>query len=331
MRRPSTGCAFETSSTTSFRKKRSVLRRDPHLVVARVRAGDDHAVRVGDVHPSVDDRLAVRRGAVHRDEQRRRLVRGDALGDVERVSPLLAARHDRAGLDRGAAGGRCGEAEREESGSGDEARPARLPAHHLWYAGCPGLTATKVPRHVAVTLPFASSVGVDDGAILAPTPTTARGQVDRRVERRRALQNDVEVGRNRTGRSLQPRLSHEMVEAAVQLLWQSSSAPQMPPLRIPSNAWWCGSGLPVADHLVPGDVALDPQPLLVGGPAPEAAVARRIRVLEAGVRFLSHPLGVRSPIAPSGSLSSPASVHLDFGDLPASSRRRRCWRAPPPA
>jgi hypothetical protein len=38
---------------------------------------------------------------------------------------------------------------------------------------------------------------------------------------------------------------------------------------------------PLRDDLVPLDAALDPQPFLVGRPAPEAAVVRRVGVLKA--------------------------------------------------
>ena len=56
---------------------------------------------------------------------------------------------------------------------------------------------------------------------------------------------------------------------AAQLLWQSSSAPQMPPLRTSSNAAWCGSGDQVQTSSSPSSKLRMRSPLSLAGPQPK--------------------------------------------------------------
>jgi hypothetical protein len=57
--------------------------------------------------------------------------------------------------------------------------------------------------------------------------------------------------------------------AAVQLLWQSSSAPTMPPFSMPGNAWWCGSGCQSATTSSPSAKLRTCRPRSLAGPQPK--------------------------------------------------------------
>ena len=79
-----------------------------------------------------------------------------------------------------------------------------------------------------------SQFGVDDDAVAVdldrPCP-----QADGPIGRCRASQADGVVGRHATRRTVEP-ASRIRCIAAVQLAWQSSKVPMMPPLRTPSKA-----------------------------------------------------------------------------------------------
>jgi hypothetical protein len=53
------------------------------------------------------------------------------------------------------------------------------------------------------------------------------------------------------------------------LLWQSSSAPAIPPFRIPSNAWWCGWGRHSETTSSPSTKLLIRSPFSFAGPHPK--------------------------------------------------------------
>ena len=75
-------------------------------------------------------------------------------------------------------------------------------------------------------------------------------------------------------------------QAAVQLLWQSSNEPIMPPLSIPGNASCSGCGFqsattgPVEFAASLGAISLDPESLGICRAAAEAAAMGRVFVLK---------------------------------------------------
>ena len=91
---------------------------------------------------------------------------------------------------------------------------------------------------------------------------------------RRPLQLDRVVGGDRARRRRRAPACVIRWCAAVQLLWQSSSAPMMPPLSMPGNASWCGSGVQSATTSSPSTKLRMRRPLLVGGAAAEADALR---------------------------------------------------------
>src|SRR5213082_2985768 len=105
--------------------------------------------------------------------------------------------------------------------------------YHRWYAGCPSFTATKVPRQVSVIFPFDS---ID-------ASTTARSSVAS-TTCARMRSGAIGVGRFRKTWKSEVTVHGGVVEplrsisttVAAQLLWQSSSAPMMPPFRTLSKA-----------------------------------------------------------------------------------------------
>ncbi len=100
----------------------------------------------------------------------------------------------------------------------------------------------KVPVQRAVTLPS----HVISDSIVARLPSSAAtravslsGRSDGVGRRSLTWKSAVTVHGNSADGS-----AWWMPQAAVQLQWQSSSAPMIPPLSTPGNAWWCSSGGP---------------------------------------------------------------------------------------
>jgi len=114
------------------------------------------------------------------------------------------------------------------------------PYPHRCQAGCPSVTATKTPRQVAQTFPpaISSASTTHFGSLSSLTRATSRTG-PRGVGRRSFTWNDAVTVQEA---SLAPRPTM-MAQAAVQLLWQSSRVPMIPPLRMPGKAWWCSSGV----------------------------------------------------------------------------------------
>jgi len=132
------------------------------------------------------------------------------------------------------------------------------------------LTATKVPLQVAQTLPFASSVA----------SITARSSPSSTARARSLSTASLGVGRLSTtwksavtvqGGAFEPdrRIS---AEVAVQLLWQSSNAPMIPPFTTPGNASWCFFTRYSATHSSPWSKLFSCSPCAFAGPHPKQVV-----------------------------------------------------------
>jgi hypothetical protein len=129
------------------------------------------------------------------------------------------------------------------------------------------LTATNTPRQVAVTSPPAESAP-SIVALRSPSSTTLAS---------RCTSPSVGVGLSMRmvysavtvhgGRS-SPRCRIRAM-AAVQLQWQSSSVPMMPPLRTPGKASWCGPGRQVATSASPASKLRTCSPPGLAGPQPK--------------------------------------------------------------
>jgi hypothetical protein len=123
---------------------------------------------------------------------------------------------------------------------------------------------------VAVTLPPAS----------ISASTTARSPLDSTTFARRWIGTSVGVGRlSLTWNSavtvhggVEAPLARIRCHAAVQLLWQSRSAPTMPPLSIPGNASWCFSARHSATTTSPSTKLLMRRPFALAGPQPKHAL-----------------------------------------------------------
>ena len=217
----------------------------------------DHEDRLRLVEPAVlEHELLHDRGLLGADVEVG--VRGAAhhVGEAREEARLLV-RHrleagddlaDRGGLGVGpgrgqrAGGGRRGRPPCGDCGSGPRNRwktPMNASYQRSW-AGWPGLTATKVPRPVAVTMP-ADEISTSTVARSSPDSATRARSVTGRSDgvgcRRRIANSRVTV----VGGLSRPR-TRIRCHAAVQFAWQSRSVPRMPPLTTPSNASWSRSG-----------------------------------------------------------------------------------------
>ena len=104
--------------------------------------------------------------------------------------------------------------------------------------------------------------------------------MERDVHRGRPLQGDVELGGHGARRLRGARLVHQVVRrgpVAVAVEQRSGD----PAVQNPVERLVVPLRPPFRDDFVPFDAALDPEAHLVRGPAPEAAVLRRVPVLQA--------------------------------------------------
>src|SRR5574341_1261203 len=147
---------------------------------------------------------------------------------------------------------------------GQQCRAQPAPCYHRWYAGCPGFTATKVPRQVAQTWsPPNSSASTTTLLSLDSTTraTNRTGPVLGVGLSSFTWKSDVTV----LGGCWSPSRVIRC-QAAVQLEWQSNKVPTMPPLSTPAKASWWGSGRHSATTRSPSAKLRMCSPLGLAGP-----------------------------------------------------------------
>ena len=123
------------------------------------------------------------------------------------------------------------------------------------------------PRHVAVTAPPDSSVASTTARSADDSTTSARSSTGSVLGvGRRSLTWNSAVTVHGGASSSAARIRYQ---AAVQLLWQSSRAPQIPPFSIPSKASWCFSAIQWHTTASPSGKLLMRRPWSLAGPQPK--------------------------------------------------------------